>query len=393
MRFRCFANKTRAELERFIRMHFRPLAGILFLLVLHILPLPAQDYAQFNVFLDQNFASADQTVELFGGLSGHPDQVARLRGSQIALATTEYLAQRPLGFEDLEQSLEAAKYNQSQGDDPFRIGEARSNVGAIKELLVALRQRNFGQKVVSTVEQLFPPNARVTTRIPVYFVAFGHQNIDAYVQRIVWRGDTPQFVGEGQGEVTIVVNLSKAVGYGRELDERFIWLMSVVAHEVFHAAFGAYKDTSPVWRQYYAMRHTNLDRLFDLAHNEGIAYYLTLIQRTRGRLVMDWPDRVRTAFADFNRNSEELLSPRTSPNRIADLIRTANTSEYWQNYGAITGMIIARQIDNTFGRAALSETIANGPIDFFLKYIEVMKQQTDYPQLSPTLVQYIQQRR
>jgi hypothetical protein len=56
-------------------------------------------------------------------------------------------------------------------------------------------------------------------------------------------------------------------------------------------------------------------------------------------------------------------------------------------------MIIARQIDNTFGRAALSETIANGPMDFFLKYFEVLKQHTDYPQLSPALVQYIQQRR
>ncbi len=300
-------------------------------------PAVAQDYAQFNVFLDLNYASADQTVELFGGLSGHPDAVAQLRGSQIALATTAYLAQRPLTLADLERSLESAKYNQSQGDDPFRMAEARSNVAAIKELLGALRQRNFGQKVVSTVEQLFPPNARVNTRIPVYLVAFGHQNIDAYVQRIVWRGNTPMFVGEGQGELTIVVNLDKAVGYGPDLDERFIWLMSVVAHEVFHAAFGAYKDGSPVWRQYYAKPRTYLDELLDLAQNEGIAYYLTLIQRTRGRLVMDWPERVRAAFTDFNRNAEELLSPRTPVRRAEELIRTANTSEYWQNYGAITG--------------------------------------------------------
>jgi hypothetical protein len=380
-------------LARSIRLHLGRLTAFCLLMIFIFFPAAAQDYAQFNVFLDQNFASADQTVELFGGLSGHPDEVARLRGSQIALATTAYLAQRQLGVADLEQSLEAAKYNQSQGDDVFRIGEARANVAAIKELLVALRQRNFGQKVISTVEQLFPPDARVTTRIPVYFVAFGHQNIDAYVQRIIWHGDTPEFVGEGRGELTIVVNLSKAVAYGPDLDERFIWLMSVVAHEVFHAAFGAYKDTSPVWRQYYAMPRTYLDELLDLAQNEGIAYYLTLIQRTRGRLIMDWPERVRTAFADFNRNAEELLSPRTPPRRAGDLIRMANTSEYWQNYGAITGMIIARQIDNTFGRVALSETIARGPIDFFLKYVEVMKQQNDYPQLSPVVLRYIQQRR
>ena len=380
-------------MARSIRLHLGRLTAFFLLMIFISFPASAQDYAQFNVFLDQNFASADQTVELFGGLSGHPDEIARLRGSQIALATTAYLAQRQLGAADLERSLEAAKYNQSQGDDVFRIGEARANVAAIRELLVALRQRNFGQKVVSTVEQLFPPDARVSARIPVYYVAFGHPNIDAFVQRIIWHGDTPEFVGEGRGELTIVVNLDKAVGYGPNVDERFIWLMSVVAHEVFHAAFGAYKDTSPVWRQYYAMPRTYLDELLDLAQNEGIAYYLTLIQRTRGRLVMDWPDRVRTAFADFNRNAEELLSPRTPPRRAADLIRMANTSEYWQNYGAITGMIIARQIDNTFGRAALSETIARGAGDFFLKYVDVMKQQSDYPQLSPVVLRYIQQRR
>lgn len=380
-------------MAQFIRLRPGHLTALLSLLVAFALSAAAQDYSQFNVFLDLNYASADQTVELFGGLSGHPDEIARLRGSQIALATTAYLAQRPLNLTDLERSLQAAKFNQSQGDDPFRMSEARANVAAIKELLAGLRQRNFGQKVVSTVEQLFPPNARVTTRIPVYFVAFGHQNIDAYVQRIIWRGDTPTFVGEGQGELTIVVNLDKAVSYGAELDERFIWLMSVVAHEVFHAAFGAYKDTSPVWRMYYSRSRTYLDELLDLSQNEGIAYYLTLIQRTRGRLVMDWPERVRTAFTDFNRNAEELLSPRTPVRRSEDLIRMANTSSYWENYGAITGMIIARQIDNTFGRTALSETIANGPADFFLKYLNVMKQRNDYPQLSPAVIRYIQQRK
>jgi hypothetical protein len=109
--------------------------------------------------------------------------------------------------------------------------------------------------------------------------------------------------------------------------------------------------------------------------------------------VMDWPERVRTAFVEFNKNAEELLSPRTSPQRAEQLIRMANTSGYWENFGSITGMIIARQIDNTFGRAALTETIARGPADFFGKYMDVMKRENDYPRLSPLLLQYIHQRR
>ena len=51
--------------------------------------------------------------------------------------------------------------------------------------------------------------------VPVYVVAFGYQTVDAYVRRVVWRGNVPVFVGEGEGEVTIIVNLSKAISYGR----------------------------------------------------------------------------------------------------------------------------------------------------------------------------------
>ena len=170
--------------------------------------------------------------------------------------------------------------------------------------------------------------------------------------------------------------------------------MSVVAHEVFHAAFGAYKDNSPVWRHVHGMRHTYLDRLFDLAQNEGIAYYLTLIARTRGRLVMDSPDRVRTAFTDLDRNAKNFSRPARRPTG-ADLIRTTDTSEYWQNYGAITGMIIARrEIDDAFGRAATLGNHCQHPYGFLLEVLleGVLKRRTDYPQLSPALVQYIQQR-
>ena len=187
------------------------------------------------------------------------------------------------------------------------------------------------------------------------------------------------FTGEGEGELTIVVNLAKCVNYGRTVDERFIGMLSVVAHEVFHAAFGVYKDGSPVWRNYYATHRTPFDQLLDLSHNEGIAYYLTLIQSSRGKLPPDGLERARRSFADFNRNAAELLAPGTTFRRSEDIIRLSNTSGYWESYGAITGMIIARQIDQTLGREALVETIANGPADFFGKYAELMKRDGNIP--------------
>jgi len=353
-----------------------------------VLPLGAQE-SSFNVVLLLNSASAEQSVALYEGLAGRPAEVARLPGSQLALATTAFLAQQDLNTPQLERGLEAVKFNQGIDNDVFRLREARQNAPAIKELLDAIQRRNFSQKVVSTVEQLFPPGARVSTTLPLYFVAFGHNNIDAYVRRVVWRERSPVFVGEGQGELTIVVNLSKAVSYGRSVDERFLGLMSVVAHEVFHAAFGAYKDGSPGWRQYYATHRSYIDQLLDIAHNEGIAYYLTLIQQSQGRLRDDWVQNVQSAFQAFNNNAVELMSRRITPQRAYDILRLSNTSAYWESYGAITGMIVARQIDQTLGREALVETVERGPIDFFQKYVSLMNRDTDLPSLAQPLLRYL----
>ena len=370
----------------------RRAAALLVLLLLQRV-CPAQPGEYFNVVLRIDYASAEKTLELYRGLSGRPAEIAALRGSQIALSTTALLSQRELDTPALESALEAVKFNQNLGDDVFRMKAARENVDAISDLLSESQKRNFGQKVVSTVAQLFPPDAHVSTVIPVYFVAFGHQNIDAFVRRVIWRGDSPVFTGEGQGELTIVVNLAKSVNYGRSTDERFLGMLSVVAHEVFHAAFGVYKDSSPAWRAYYATHQTSLDQLLDLTHNEGIAYYLSLIQSARGKLPPDGLERAQRSFAQFNQSAAELLSSGTSARRAEDIIRLSNTSGYWESYGAITGMIIARQIDQTLGRQALIETIANGPEDFFRKYAGLMKGDNGIPALSAQLIEAVNRSR
>ncbi len=373
-------------------MSTRRTAGLVVLLTAACGMALAQE-SQFNLVLIVNTESADRTVELYQGLSGRPQAIAQLRGSQIARATTALLSGRNLDQAALERALEAAKYNQDQGDDPFRMREARSNVAVIRELLDEMQKRNFAQKVVSTVEQLFPPGSKVNGTLPIYVVAFGHQNIDAFVRRVVWNGDTPVFVGEGEGQLTIVVNLAKAVSYGRTVDERFYGLMSVVAHEVFHAAFGLYRDASPGWRQFVQHHHTWFDQLLDLTQNEGIAYYLSLIQRSRGRLREDQVGNFQASFEEFNRRAGELLQPSITPQRAIQILQQANTSGYWGSYGSLTGMIMARQIDQTLGRQALSETIALGPYDFFRKYIGLATSGSEAPRLSDAIVRIIGQSR
>jgi len=169
-------------------------------------------------------------------------------------------------------------------------------------------------------------------------------------------------------------------------------LLSVVAHEVFHAAFGEYKGNTPQWRTYYASSLQPFDELLDLAHNEGVAYYLSLIQQSQGRLPHDGLQRAQAAFAQFNNAAADLLSRRLSPQRETELLRTANTSGYWESYGSITGMIVARQIDQTLGRVALVETLRNGPNAFFSTYVRLMKRDPGLPQLSPLVQQELQRR-
>jgi len=352
--------------------------------------LSAQEHGQFQLVLELNYVSAEKTIDLYRGISGNPSEVAGLRGSRLAMQTTALLAHRNLDRAGLERALEAAKFNQSLGDDLYRMKGARDSVVALAALYTELRRRNFGQRVASTVEQLFPPGANVRGSLPLYFVAFGHQNIDAFVRRVTWQGDQPVFAGEREGEPTIVVNLARAVQYGRTVDERFLGLLGTVAHEVFHAAFDAYKDQSPFWRSYYARQRSYFDVLTDISQNEGIAYYLSLIQATRGRLPGDWEQRVASVFASFNRVADELLAPGLAPRRAEELLLSANTSGYWESFGAMAGMVMAKQIDQGLGRRALTETVASGPIDFFAKYISLMRRDSSIPALSPRVVRAIE---
>lgn len=348
--------------------------------------------SQFELVLLMNVTSATKTIELYGGRFGQPAEIARLPGSQVTLAVTSALAQRSLTLQVLERSLEAAKFNQNDGDEAFRMLEARARVSAIAELLDVLQRRNFAQRITSTVQQIFPPQANVRARIPVYIVAFGHKNIDAFVTRAVWHDGTLVDVGDSEGEVTAVVNLAKAVDYGHSVDERFIGLMSVVAHEIFHAAFELYKDNSPAWQEYYANHRSYFDQLLDLTHNEGVAYYLSLVQQTQGHLPADGLQRARTAFLRFSENAEELLSPGIGPGRASEIIQKSNMSGYWENFGAITGMIIARQIDQTLGRSALVESIGAGPHHFFRTYLELVRRDSGLPTFSAPVLRELSRR-
>lgn len=344
-------------------------------------PLNAQE-SSFNVTLRFDYTSAEQTIALLEDQLVNTQSLAELRGNRIAAATTGMIANRGETTVLLKNYLDSLKYHLQIYDDIYHLEEARKNVSAMKELLQEMKKRNFSQRVIATVKQIFPNDVSITTTIPGYVVALGHENVNAYVRRISWNDDEPMFLGGDNGELTIIINLARSVMDDDNLDDRFISLLGVVAHEVFHVAFGAYKEGSASWNEWQRIANRPIHILLDITHNEGIAYYLSLEQEGGGYVPRDWNNRMQEVFATFNERADELLSNQLTMTEATEILREANLSGYWESFGSMTGMFIAREIDRTLGRAALIETISRNPIDFFKKYLTLTDQNSNLPKLS-----------
>jgi hypothetical protein len=345
-------------------------------------PARSQTNPAFNINLSIDYTAAEQTLLLLREEYVNTGELAGLRGNRVAASTTGLIAGNGAAPTLLRPYLDSLRDRSIIRDDVFRLEAARENAGAIGELLDELRRRNFSRMVVATVEQIFPSDIPVRAVIPVYVVALGHENADAYVRRVTWKGDEPQFAGEGEGELTIIINLASAASYPVPPEEKLTQILLTVAHEVFHAAFGLYKDASPAWKSYYAKNTSAADYLLDLIQNEGIAYYLSLEQRLGDRLPQDWVQRMQESFAAFNRNAGRLMSGRISQAEAGEIIRSANLSGYWESYGSMAGMAMAREIDRGLGREALIETISLGPLDFLSKYVSLTESVSSMPEIS-----------
>ncbi len=363
---------------------------LLSVLFLAVVTLSSSSLSQsgFNLQLALDYTSADRTLELYDGTVGSPQDVASLRGSRLALGATGLLSGQRLDLADLETHLRDAKYKHVAEDDVFRMKEAIDNADNIKALLAEIKRRNFAQRVIATVSQLFPSDTRLTKTVPMYFTAFGHQNISAFVQSIDWRNGVPVPVGDGEGELTIVVNLARTVFYGSTVEERFVGTLSVVAHEVFHVAFGHYQNESREWQAWFEGHRGALDHLLELTQNEGIAHYLSFEQRG-GYMPQDWRTRIKNAFQEFNARSRELTSATISMRRAQEIIRASNTSEYWESYGAITGLFIAMTIDRKAGRTALHSTISGGPAAFYETYDRLAQNDDNLPRIEEAILKHV----
>ena len=328
----------------------------------------------FNVSLRLDFSSIDALIELSEGKIANVNRAAELKGNQIAAATSALLARQSYSPEHFAQELDRFRNGSTSSSDVYGFRSTLEFLPQIKALVTEVKRRQLDRKVVATIAPFFPEKARINASIPVYFVALGNENAAAFVRSVAWRNNVPSFVADGEGELTIVVNLTRSVQYIHDIQIQFIDMMSTLAHETFHAVFGVYQQSSPVWKaiEYHEEPYWVLAAL---VQNEGFAYLISLQQRSGSSLSAAQFSSSKQSITSLNDALKELFSPSISQSRVRELIMNSNLSgSYEKNYGASAGVLMAYAIDAKLGRKALTECLEYGVGDFFLKYQQLAEQ-------------------
>ncbi|MBF8297036.1 MAG: hypothetical protein HW389_3581, partial [Bacteroidetes bacterium] len=266
----------------------------------------------------------------------------------------------------------------------YGLNMTMSRLDELKKLLAETKRRQLERRVVATISSLFPGDASVSLTIPVFVVAMGNENAAAFVRRVAWRDDSPVFVGDDQGEQVIVLNLARCLIRGGDVQQEFVQVLSTLAHESFHAVYGAYRsgfseDTLPK-TPFFALAH--------LVQNEGIAYFLSREIRDGGEVPpSQWFDATRRAVETLNSAFLELQSPDLTAQRARELMMNSNLSGSFEgNYGATAGLRIAYEIENRLGRPALTETVRKGVGNFFEKYRELCRRDGNLPRFDDSVL-------
>jgi hypothetical protein len=320
----------------------------------------------FDVSLIVDFSSAEELLNYFDHQISNPARVAELHGNRLAAATSVMLARTARSNDDVVQQLELARDLAQYNNDVYGLLPAKQHISEIRKLLTEAKRRQIDRRVIATLEGYFPTDTKIFSTIKVYMVVMGNERAAAVVRRVVWHGDVPQFVGEGEGAPVIIFNLARTIESSADVQTQFLELLATLAHESFHAVFSVLKQSLPDSLN----PQTEAEQLLDIVQNEGIAYYLSLEIHRQGRMMSrEWFDETAKAVGALNHALTELSSPNCSPSRARQLLMDANLSgSFSGNYGATAGLRMAYEIDTRLGRQALTATLLNGSKSFVEAY-------------------------
>jgi len=349
----------------------------------------AQISSNFDFSLGIDYSAAEQTLDYFDYRIGDADYVAKLRGNQLAAATSVLLARASKSTDDFRDQLIIARNNPGFESDIYGFLPAKRNIPELRKLIDEVKKRRLNRRIVATIASFFPPEAKVSTRFSIYLVIVGNERANAYERHVVWNYDTPTFVEDEEGEPVIVVNLAHLIKKPPNVRAQFIELLNITAHECFHAAFSIMQKNSPE----YLKPKNAFEYLLDLVQNEGFAYYINLQTNlagdTPGRI---WFETTSKAVEKLNSVLIEMCSPNISYKRAQKLIMDANLSGSFEgNYGAASGQRMAYEIDMRLGRPALTKTLLKGGKEFVLTYKQACLMSANLPQIDKRILNVIGQ--
>jgi hypothetical protein len=349
----------------------------------------AQVSTNFDFSLGVDYSAAEKTIDYFDYRLGDVDQVAKLRGNQLVAATSVVLARTSKSPDDFRDQLELARKYPGFESDIYGFSIAKNSIPELRKLIDEVKRRQLDRRIVSTIASFFPAQARVATRFSVYLVVIGNERASAFQRNVVWNYDTPTFVNDNEGEPVIVVNLAQIVKRLPNEKKQFIEVLSITAHECFHAAFSVMQKSLPE----SVKPKSASDHLLNLVQNEGCAYYLSLQTQLGGDTpAQQWFTLTAKAVETLNAVLLEINSPNISHNRAQQLLMDANLSGSFEgNYGATSGLRMAYEIDSHLGRPALTETLLKGGKAFILAYQQACLIDPGLPQIDRRVLNFIDQ--
>jgi hypothetical protein len=349
----------------------------------------AQDNPNFRISLSMDFYSAEYLLDYLDFKTNSTMAIAGFRGNQIAAATSVMLGRTARSGDDFENELQRVRSNTRITNDLYGLLPAKEHSVDIRKLLTEVKRRRLDRRVLGTIAEYFPADTKIISDIPVYIVAMGNERAAAVVRRVEWDGNVPKFVGEGEGQPVVILNLARCLQMAPVIDEQFLEMLATLAHECFHAAFSVLKQSWPE-----SLKPATADGMLqDIVQNEGIAYHISMqIHLDEGRRIpQQWFDGTTQAIAVLNRTMLELRSPRLSQSRAQELLMNANLSGSFEgNYGATAGMRMAYEIDRVLGRPALTATLNGGGGAFFLAYREACRRDPSLPAIDGRIMEWIQ---
>jgi hypothetical protein len=230
------------------------------------------------------------------------------------------------------------------------------------------------------------------------------RDVGVYVPRSAWRPIRVWFVvasrwmfdavtldrGPEDGSPVILFNLSEALEYGGNTEERAAVVERVLAHEAFHAALRQFEFGPPGWFRYHEPRNA-FDHIARVMLDEGVAHYIDWKGRPGAdTLFAAKPGpRERRAFEQLALASRRLRDPYTDPDERAEILGLAGTGPLWSKYGAISGMFAAWRIERAWGADSLRGVVQSGPLALLEGYAAVAAADTSLVALPREL--YIKQ--